>query len=74
MTTQQEKAYNEAQEILRRNFDAFVMIVCDDMIDVSTEVSQNFGAYDGGLDRAVGLCHLYEARWTATHLKGEHEE
>jgi hypothetical protein len=71
MTEAQQQMIDKAFEMLSEHFDHVVIAVgtYDEDKQYTTTAS-----YYGGVAPAIGLCKLYEKRWTKEHLWGPDEE
>jgi len=71
MTEAQQMMIDKAFEILTEHFDHVVVAVgtYDEDKQYTTTAS-----YYGGVAPAIGLCKLYETRWTREHLWGDDDE
>ncbi|MDB6151303.1 MAG: hypothetical protein JWQ44_2751 [Chthoniobacter sp.] len=71
MTEAQQQMIDKAFELLSEHFDHVVIAVgtYDEDKQYTTTAS-----YYGGVAPAIGLCKLYEMRWTKEHLWGVDEE
>ncbi|MCX6977451.1 MAG: hypothetical protein NTX04_05800 [Verrucomicrobia bacterium] len=71
MTEAQQMMIDKAFEILTEHFDHVVVAVgtYDEDKQYTTTAS-----YYGGVAPAIGLCKLYETRWTREHLWGDEDE
>jgi hypothetical protein len=67
MNEPQQQIMDRVMELLSEHFDHSVIAVgwYDENKTYTTTAS-----YSGGVAPAVGLCHLYEHRWTREHLWG----
>jgi hypothetical protein len=67
----QQQAIDKVFEILSEHFDHVVIAVgtYDEDKQYTTAAS-----YTGGVAAAIGLCKLYEKKWTKEHLWGPDEE
>ena len=73
MNLSQQQAIDRVFEILSEHFDHVVIAVgtYDEDKQYTTAAS-----FTGGVAAAIGLCKLYETKWTKEHLWGpdEHED
>jgi len=71
MTEVQQQMIDKAFELLSEHFDHVVIAVgaYDDDKQYTTTA-----LYSGGVAPAIGLCKLYEKRWTKEHLWGPDDE
>src|SRR2546425_278638 len=71
MTESQQQMIDRAFEMLSEHFDHVVIAVgtYDEDKQYTTTAS-----YYGGVAPAIGLCKLYEKRWTKEHLWGPDDE
>src|SRR5205814_1926940 len=71
MTEVQQQMIDRAFELLSEHFDHVVIAVgtYDEDKQYTTTAS-----YYGGVAPAIGLCKLYEKRWTKEHLWGPDDE
>jgi ATP phosphoribosyltransferase regulatory subunit HisZ len=73
MNQSQQEAVDRVFEILSEHFDHVVIAVgtYDEDKQYTTAAS-----FTGGVAAAIGLCKLYEAKWTKEHLWGpdDHDE
>jgi hypothetical protein len=71
MTEVQQQMIDKAFELLSEHFDHVVIAVgtYDEDKQYTTTAS-----YYGGVAPAIGLCKLYEKRWTKEHLWGPDDE
>lgn len=71
MNESQQQAVDRAFEILSEHFDHVVIAVgtYDEDKQYSTAAS-----FTGGVAAAIGLCRLYESKWTQEHLWGTEED
>jgi hypothetical protein len=71
MTEAQQQKIDQAFEMLSEHFDHVVIAVgtYDEDKQYTTTAS-----YYGGVAPAIGLCKLYEKRWTKEHLWGPDDE
>jgi hypothetical protein len=71
MTESQQQMIDRAFEMLSEHFDHVVIAVgtYDEDKQYTTTAS-----YYGGVAPAIGLCKLYEKRWTKEHLWGPDED
>ncbi len=67
MNQSQQEAVDRVFEILSEHFDHVVIAVgtYDEDKQYTTAAS-----FTGGVAAAIGLCKLYEAKWTKEHLWG----
>jgi hypothetical protein len=70
MNQSQQEAIDRVFEILSEHFDHVVIAVgtYDEDKQYTTAAS-----FTGGVAAAIGLCKLYEAKWTKEHLWGPDE-
>ncbi len=71
MTEAQQQTIDRVFELLSEHFDHAVVAVgaYDEDKQYTTAAS-----FTGGVAAALGLCKLYEAKWTNEHLWGAEEE
>ena len=71
MTEAQQQMIDRAFEMLSEHFDHVVIAVgtYDEDKQYTTTAS-----YYGGVAPAIGLCKLYEKRWTKEHLWGPDDD
>ena len=71
MTEVQQQMIDKAFELLSEHFDHVVIAVgtYDEDKQYTTTAS-----YYGGVAPAIGLCKIYEHRWTREHLWGSDDE
>lgn len=71
MNESQQQAIDRVFEILGEHFDHVVIAVgtYDEDKQYTTAAS-----FSGGVAAAIGLCKLYETKWTKEHLWGPDEE
>ena len=67
----QQQAIDRVFEILSEHFDHVVIAVGTYDED---KQSPTAASYTGGVACAIGLCKLYEKKWTKEHLWGPDEE
>ena len=70
MNQSQQQAIDRVFEILSEHFDHVIIAVgtYDEDKQYTTAAS-----FTGGVAAAIGLCKLYEAKWTKEHLWGPDE-
>ncbi len=71
MTEVQQQMIDKAFDILTEHFDHVVIAVGTH--DEEERYTTTAGYY-GGVAPAIGLCKLYEQRWTKEHLWGSDED
>ena len=71
MTEAQQQMIDKAFDILSEHFDHVVIAVGTN--DENERYTTTAGYY-GGVAPAIGLCKLYENRWTKEHLSGVDDE
>ncbi len=71
MNLPQQEAIDRVFEILSEHFDHVIIAVgaYDEDKQYTTAAS-----FTGGVAAAIGLCKLYEAKWTKEHLWGADED
>lgn len=71
MNQAQQQTLDKAFELLSEHFDHVVIAVgaYDEEKHYVTDAS-----FTGGVAAAIGLCKLYETKWTKEHLWGPDEE
>jgi hypothetical protein len=71
MNTAQQQAIDRCFEILSEHFEHVVISVgtYDEEKQYTTAAS-----FSGGVAAAIGLCKLYEKKWTKEHLWGPDDE
>ena len=71
MTEAQQQMIDKAFEMLSEHFDHVVIAV--GTYDVDKQYTTT-ASYYGGVAPAIGLCKLYENRWTKEHLWGSDDD
>ena len=71
MTEAQQQMIDKAFQILTEHFDHVVIAVGTDDED---KIYRTTACYYGGVAPAIGLCKLYENRWTKEHLWGADDD